>query len=175
MEEEWRGTCIEIINIKRGRIGEEEDGVKVKLIITFYCDAYEACPSAEIRPRCYRRNDDVTSRRRARGTRRPGRRKSYRTSSFLSFVAGDRSRSSRPESPVPRIGPRRFACGCSGSPRGDSSLVCVAEATEASSRLPVYRRRVASLTTTIHCALESHHTTSIKVARLLISFVPIIH
>ena len=90
------------------------------------------CPSARIRRRCYRRNDDVTSRRLARGIRRPVRRKLYRTSSFLSFVAGDRSRSSRPESPVLRTGLRPFACGCSGSPPGDSWLVCVAEATEAS-------------------------------------------
>lgn len=68
-------------------------------------------------------NDDVIWPRLVRDIRRPGRRKSCRTLSFLSFVTVDRLRSSRPASPVPRIEPRRSACGCSDSRPGDSSPV----------------------------------------------------
>jgi len=82
--------------------------------------------------RRYRRNDDVTWPRPARDTRRPGRRKSYHTLSFLSFVTVDRSHSSRPASPVPRTEPHRSACGCSDSPPGDSSPVDAAEGRAAS-------------------------------------------
>lgn len=72
--------------------------------------------------RCLR-NDDVIWPRPVRDIRRPGRRKSYRTLSFLSFVTVDRLRSSRLASPVPRTEPRRSACGCSDSRPGDSSPV----------------------------------------------------
>lgn len=72
--------------------------------------------------RCLR-NDDVIWPHPVRDIRRPGRRKSYRTLSFLSFVTVDRLRSSRLASPVPRTEPRRSACGCSDSRPGDSSLV----------------------------------------------------
>ena len=82
--------------------------------------------------RRYLRNDDVIWRRPVRDIRRPDRRKSYRTSSFLSFVTVDRSRSSRPASPVPRTELRRFACGCSDSRLGDSSPVGAEEGRAAS-------------------------------------------
>lgn len=72
--------------------------------------------------RCHH-NDDVIWPRLVRDIRRPGHRKSYRTLSFLSFVTVDHLRSSRLASPVPRIEPRRSACGCNDSRPGDSSPV----------------------------------------------------
>lgn len=98
--------------------------------LTFYCAEYEVYPSVAIHR--YLHNDDVIWQRLIRDIRRPGRRKSYRTLSFLSFVTVDRSRSSRPVSPVPRTEPHRFACGCSDSRPGDSLPVGAEEGRAAS-------------------------------------------
>lgn len=80
----------------------------------------------------YLHNDDVIWQHPVRDIRHPGRRKSYRMSSFLSFVTVNRSRSSRPASLVPRIELRQFACGCSDSRPEDSSPVGAEEGRAAS-------------------------------------------